>query len=273
MRAEVVGAGGAEISLSVGGARHARPLVLVHGWAQSSHVWAAQFADPALAGRFRLIAMDLRGHGASDAPAGGYDDSRIWADDLAAVLEFAGPDPIVVAWSYGGLVLTDYLRVHGSAHIGGIVLAGALTEIGKGREGGRIGDAMRAAIPAALSADPEVAVPALTEFSTAMAAKPVPGPLAQALLGSCLSVPPSVRSAMFRRDVESAEVLAAIDKPCLIVHGTNDRVVAPAAAEYAAGKIPGAVLRWFVDAGHLPFVESAEEFNSVLRQFSGEQPK
>ncbi|GAA3553140.1 alpha/beta hydrolase [Amycolatopsis ultiminotia] len=270
MNTEVAGPGGVRIALRVEGAQNSRPIVFVHGWAQASNAWSAQLADPALSARFRLVAMDLRGHGASDVPAAGYDDPRQWADDLAAVLDFAGPDAIVVGWSYGGLVIADYLRVHGTARLAGIVLVGAITEIGRGRAGGQNGPVMRAALPAALSEEAEVAVPALVEFARAQASPRVPGSYTQAMLGHSLAVPPSVRGALFRRDIGSAEVLQAVDKPVLVVHGTADRVVAPAAAEYSAGKIPGAVVRWFVDAGHLPFVEEPGEFNSLLRQFSGE---
>ncbi|RJQ83472.1 alpha/beta fold hydrolase [Amycolatopsis panacis] len=269
MNTEVAGPGGVRIALRVEGAENSRPIVFVHGWAQSADAWSAQLADPALSGRFRLVAMDLRGHGASGVPAAGYDDPRQWAGDLAAVLDFAGPDAILVGWSYGGLVITDYLRVHGTARLSGIVLVGAVTEIGRGREGGRTGPVMRAALPAALSDDAEVAIPALVEFARAQASARVPGAYAQAMLGRSLSVPPAVRGALFRRDVGSAEVLAAVDVPVLVVHGTADQVVDPAAAEYSAGKIPGAVLRWFVDAGHLPFVEEPGEFTALLRQFSG----
>ncbi|QRP45541.1 alpha/beta fold hydrolase [Amycolatopsis sp. FDAARGOS 1241] len=270
MNTGVSGTTGVRLNVRVEGAENSRPIVFVHGWAQSSRAWSAQLADPGLTERFRLVAMDLRGHGASDVPAAGYDDPRQWADDLAAVLDFAGDDAIVVGWSYGGLVITDYLRVHGTARLAGIVLVGAITEIGRGREGGKTGPVMRAALPAALSDDPEVAVPALTGFMRSQASTAVPGTFAQALLGASLAVPPAVRTALFKRDVESADVLAAVDKPTLVVHGGADRVVDPSAAEYSAGKIPGAVLRWFVDAGHLPFVEDAGEFNSALRRFSGE---
>ncbi|HWD01128.1 MAG TPA: alpha/beta hydrolase [Amycolatopsis sp.] len=272
MNTEVTGSAGVRLRVRVEGPDTARPIVFVHGWAQSSLAWSAQLADPALRERFRLVAMDLRGHGASDVPADGYDDPRAWAGDLAAALEFAGDDAIVVGWSYGGLVITDYLRVHGTARIGGIVLVGAITEIGRGRAGGRTGPVMRAALPAALAEDAEVAVPALVEFARAQSSSAVPGSFTQALLGASLAVPPSVRAALFKRDVESADVLAKIDKPALVIHGTADGVVDPSAAEYSAGKIPGAVLRWFVEAGHLPFAENSEEFNSALRRFSGEQP-
>ncbi|WP_410607101.1 alpha/beta fold hydrolase [Amycolatopsis sp. lyj-109] len=270
MRTEVVGHGGVRLGLRVEGEQNSRPIVFVHGWAQSAGCWAAQLADPALTERFRLVAMDLRGHGASDVPITGYDDPHAWADDLAAVLDFAGPDAIVVAWSYGGLVLADHLRVHGTARLRGLVLVGAITEIGRDRPGGRVGALMREHMRAMLSDDPDIAVPALTAFTRDMAATPVPDTQAQALLGASLSVPPSVRSALFRRDVGSEEVLAGIDKPTLVLHGSHDGVIDPSAAEYALGKIPGATRRWFTGGGHAPFAESAAEFDAVLRQFAEE---
>ena len=270
MRTEVAGHGGVRLGLRVAGEENGKPIVFVHGWAQSGGCWAAQLADPALTERFRLVAMDLRGHGASDVPVTGYDNPEVWADDLAAVLDFAGPDAIVVAWSYGGLVLVDHIRVHGTARLGGIVLVGAITEIGRDRAGGRVGPLMREHMRAMLSDDPDIAVPALTEFSRGMAAGAVPGAQIQALLGASLSVPPAVRSALVRRDVASEEVLAGIDKPTLVVHGTADRVIETSAAEHALGKISGARGRWVVDGGHAPFAESAAEFDAVLRQFAEE---
>lgn len=270
MQTEVVGGGGVRLGVRVVGAEQSRPIVFVHGWAQSSLAWSHQLADPGLAERYRLVAVDLRGHGTSDVPVEGYDDPGLWAADLAAVLEFAGAPAIVVAWSYGGLVLTDYLRVHGTEGIAGIVLAGAITELGRGKPGGKVGPAMRAALPDALSDDIAVALPALTTLCDGMASRPVPGALAQSLLGSCLSVPPAVRSALFRREVENADVLAAVDVPALVIHGTEDAVVDVSAGEYAAGKIVGARARWFQGVGHLPFVEEAAEFTSALRQFAGE---
>jgi hypothetical protein len=83
----------------------------------------------------------------------------------------------------------------------------------------------------------------------------------QRRLGEFLLVPPRVRRAMFRRSLGSVDVLTAVTVPTLVVHGTADAVVAPGAAEYAAGKIPGASLRWFQAVGHVPFAERPDEFN------------
>ncbi|GDY29489.1 alpha/beta fold hydrolase [Gandjariella thermophila] len=276
----VTGAGGIRLAVREAGRRGALPAVLLHGWAQSSAVWSGLLDTPAMTDGFRLVAADLRGHGDSDAPdgpsaasagesasAGGYADPDAWAGDVAALLAHAGPGAVLLGWSYGGLVVTDYLRRHGTAGLAGIVLVGAITEIGRDHPGGRIGPVMRAALPAALDEDPAVAVPALLEFTAGLGAGRLPGELVQRLLGAALRVPPRVRAALFRRDVASADVLAAVDVPTLVMHGRRDAVVDPAAGEYAAATIPGATLRWFDDAGHAPFLERPEEFTAELAAF------
>ncbi|MDQ3578004.1 MAG: alpha/beta hydrolase [Actinomycetota bacterium] len=252
------------IAVRVAGEPDSPPIVLVHGWGQSGEVWSAQVDD--LARDHYVLAPDLRGHGESDEPETGYDDPAAWADDLAAVLDLAGSPAIVVGWSYGGLVVTDYVRERGCVDLAGIVLVGALTEIGRDRPGGVIGPAMRAALPDILSADPGVAIPAVMTLTAGMTADPMSGAEIQRAVGRTLRVSPRVRKALFRRDVDSAEVLAGITVPTLIAHGTEDAVVHPSAAEYAAGKIPGALTRWFTAAGHSPFAERADEFNRALRE-------
>ncbi|MBB1034963.1 alpha/beta fold hydrolase, partial [Dietzia sp. CQ4] len=59
-----VSSDGTVIAYRVLGDPAARPLVLVHGWAQSSACWGPDLLD-ALAARFRVVAVDLRGHGHS----------------------------------------------------------------------------------------------------------------------------------------------------------------------------------------------------------------
>lgn len=266
------GAAGTRLVVRASGRPRLPPIVFVHGWARSSLDWAAQLLDPALLAGRHLLAVDLRGHGESEVAAGGYDDPAVWAGDLAAVLEYAGEPAVMVGASYGGLVITDYLRVHGCARVRGLVLVGALTEIGAGHPGGAVGPLMRAGIRDYLSEDLAVAVPALTRLAAGLTAEPASGEVVQRRLGEFLRVPPRVRRAMFRRSVSSADVLERVTVPTLIVHGTQDAVVHPSAAEYAAGKIPGASLRWFEAVGHLPFAERVEEFNTALRELADRQP-
>ncbi len=269
MLTEVLGADGVWIAVRATDDPQGPPIVFVHGWASSGAVWAGQMADPELAARFRLLAMDLRGHGASGTPGDGYDQAVAWAGDLAAVLAYAGRPAVLVGWSYGGLVIADYVREHGTADVAGLVFAGALTEIGRDRPGGAIGPAWDGVMRPALSEDPAEAVPALTTLAGRMTPRPRPGAEIQRHVGEMLRVPPGVRKALFRRDVDSSEVLAGVTVPTLVLHGTGDTVVAPSSAEYTAGKIPGASLRWCEEVGHMPFVERRAEFNAALLEFAG----
>ncbi|WP_424183305.1 alpha/beta fold hydrolase [Actinokineospora sp. G85] len=263
----VTGHDGTRIAVRESGDPANPPVVLVHGWAQSGAVWDGQAR--ALAADFHVLAPDLRGHGASEDPGSGYGDSAAWAGDLAAVLALNERPATVVGWSYGGLVLTDYLREHGDDRLAGLVLVGALTEIGRGRPGGAVGAAMRAALPAVLDEDPALAIPAMVALIERMTAEPAPGPDVQRRVGAALAVAPAVRRALFARTVDSAAVLDKIRKPAVVVHGTADAVVAPAAAEYAAGKIPGAVARWLPGVGHQPFTERADAFTDLVRALAG----
>ena len=75
-----------EVALHVAemGPADAPPLVLVHGWPQNWWCWHR--VAPLLAGDYRLIMPDLRGHGWSDAPPIGYEKERI-ARDLIGLLD------------------------------------------------------------------------------------------------------------------------------------------------------------------------------------------
>ncbi|GAA0650607.1 alpha/beta hydrolase [Kutzneria viridogrisea] len=261
-RVRVTTPDGTQLAVHETGPHGAPAVVLLHGWAAAATAWPEQISD-----ELRVLAVDLRGHGESDVPSGGYDDPDVWAGDVSAVLDHVGAPAVLVGWSYGGLVITDYLRRHGTRGVAGVVLVGAITEIGRGRSGGHIGPAMRAALPDALSDDPSRAVPALLDLTVSMTADPAPGADVQRALATSLRVPPSVRAALFRRDVASADVLERVDVPALLVHGTKDAVVDPKATDYAAGLIPGAEVSWYADTGHMPFVERADQFRADLVTF------
>lgn len=78
------------------------PVLLVHGWTCDSHDWVFQL--DAFAERHRVIAVDLRGHGRSSAPASDYTAQR-YAADIALLLERLGVDQVVVVGhSLGGSV-------------------------------------------------------------------------------------------------------------------------------------------------------------------------
>lgn len=267
---QVTGTDGTRLALYEHGQVDQGPVLLfVHGWAQSARCWDGVMAGE-LVRRYHLAAVDLRGHGASDAPDGGYRDPAVWAADLATVLDALPDRPVVlVGWSYGGLVIADHIAACGRGRVAGVVLVGAITGIGRGRPAGRVGPVMRAALPDALSDDPAVAVPALTAFVTGMDAA-LTGPQVQRLLGAALATPPHVRAALFDRVADGAgfaRVTGETGLPVLVLHGTDDPVVDRAAAEHHLATLPGAGGDWWEGHGHLPFLADEPRFAAALDAF------
>ena len=78
------------------------PVLLLHGFPQSSREWAPVIMD--LATDHRAIAPDLRGAGQTDAPAAGYDAPTV-ASDVIALLDALGLDRVaLVAHDWSALV-------------------------------------------------------------------------------------------------------------------------------------------------------------------------
>jgi pimeloyl-ACP methyl ester carboxylesterase len=91
------------------GPADAPALLLVHGWGGDGREWSPH--AEALAGRFRVLVPDLRGHGRSEVPAEG-NTPREMAEDLAALITALGAGPVTaVGHSMGGQVV-NLLAVH-----------------------------------------------------------------------------------------------------------------------------------------------------------------
>jgi pimeloyl-ACP methyl ester carboxylesterase len=85
------------------------PVVLTHGFATSSDVWASQ--TEALAGTNTVLAWDLRGHGRSAPPPGRYPREAALAD-LAAVVARAGAPALLAGHSVGGYLSLAHALAH-----------------------------------------------------------------------------------------------------------------------------------------------------------------
>jgi pimeloyl-ACP methyl ester carboxylesterase len=123
---KVTGGGDVQISVVETGNPKGRPIVFIHGFSQCGLAWNQQMSSD-LADDYRLVSMDMRGHGQSDKPRDAYGDSKVWADDVNAVIDTLDlDDPVLVGWSYGPLVILDYIRHYGEDNIGGINFIGAV---------------------------------------------------------------------------------------------------------------------------------------------------
>lgn len=88
------------------------PVVLVHGYSGNSRNWA--LTAPALSHDFRLISMDLRGHGLSQKPAreGDHSYPQMAEDVYQLLLHLGVEQAYVVGHSMGGRVVQDLVLAH-----------------------------------------------------------------------------------------------------------------------------------------------------------------
>ena len=240
-------------------------IVFIHGFCQSALSWTRQLADPALAAEFRMVAYDLRGHGASDKPTATehYTDDRRWADELAAVIAAAGMKrPVLVGWSYAGRVITDYVRTHGPGGIAGINFVAALakTDAAQFGPGGRH-------LPGMLSDDLATNIEATRGFLRACFEKQPNADEFETMLAFNMVIPPRVREALRSRTANPGDLLPTLRLPVLVTHGVLDQLVLVGMARSVAATVPGAKLSVYDGIGHAPFFEDAARFNRELAAF------
>jgi pimeloyl-ACP methyl ester carboxylesterase len=249
------------------GPRGARPLLFVHGYSQSHLSWREQLSAD-LAEEFRLVALDLRGHGESSKPREGYDDGRVWADDLRAVVEALNlADLVFVGWSYGSLVVLDYLAAYGVDRVVGANLVGVVCGIGTERTNGWLQPGYLDLFPDIVSDDAETCVAALERLVDLCFHTRLDPEERYRTLGFNVVVPSRVRDGMRDRTVSHLDRMADFAVPTLLSHGVHDAVVSVDAAREAATRIPEATLSTYRDGGHAPFREHPERFNEELRAF------
>lgn len=248
---------GVKIALIDGGSSTGRRVVFVHGIAQSKAAWAPIFESP-LAKTHRLVAYDLRGHGDSDKPGGAALQRPLLADDLAAVIE--GLDhPVVVAWSFGGTVIGEYLRKFGDGALGGIVLAAAA--IRSGREAKELfGPVMMGNARALMSDDPTVYESGARTFFADSVAAPLPASIVEHGVNEMLRVPAHVRRAYLSGGDDYVADVSRVKVPLTTIHGTTDRVVLPAMSDL----IPHARAVRLEGLGHVPWLEAPGDFVRAL---------
>lgn len=265
----VEGGGGVPLSVMAAGPREGRAILFIHGFSQSRLCWMRQF-EGALAERYRLVAFDLRGHGGSGRPerTGSYTAGRLWAEDVAAVIAGSGIDrPVLVGWSYAGFVIGDYLRRFGREGVAGINLVAATTLIGTDEVLALLGQGLLANSPAMCRAELAANVAATRRFVRACSARPLPPDWHETMLAFNMTVPPSVRRALFSRTEDFDDVLSSVRLPVLLTHGTADDIVLPAMTDRIARAMPAARLSLYDGVGHMPFVEDQPRFDRELADF------
>lgn len=250
-------------------------LILVHGYGSSLHTWEPWVER--LGDDYRIISLDLPGHGLTRAPAG-YDASMdaFVAEVRALANELQLGSFAIAGSSMGGNVAWEYALAH-PEQIQSLILVGASgwPDTPEGEDEDPLvfrvlrnpiaGPLMRNIDSTALTRqglqaaffDPALAtedmVRRYVDLSRAPGHRDI---LLQLTLG--------VRE----RNYATPERLAPLaNTPVLILQGDTDRLVSPAHAEQFHNAISGSQLMVFEDTGHIPQEERPDESAMAAREF------
>ncbi|MFP4003139.1 MAG: alpha/beta fold hydrolase [Alphaproteobacteria bacterium] len=266
----VEGGGGLKLHVREWGDTNAPPILLIHGWSQHHLCWFRQI-ESSLPGTFRLVAMDIRGHGQSEAPLEPefYSDGALWADDVRNVIEHLDlRNPLLVCWSYGGLIVGDYLRRYGDGAIAGVNFVNAAIGVGEGWSGNYVGPGFLEHVPGACSDDQEVALKTIRDFLHTCFVKPLPQGDMEHAVGWNMLVHPQVRANLVAREEDFTPELANLNKPVLITYGSDDTVILPAMAMTIRDHVPEGEMSEYAGTGHAPKLEEPDRFNTELERFA-----
>jgi non-heme chloroperoxidase len=269
---EVTGGSGIRLHVREWGPRAAPPILFVHGWSQSHMAWRHQY-ESGLAQDYRLVALDLRGHGMSDKPTEveAFTDGDLWAADVAAVIAALSlVKPLLVSWSFGGFVISDYLRVHGDAAISGINYVGWGVVMGNTEAELRfVGRGFHDHYQGAVSEDMPTAIAAMRGFVHACLGQPVSAEDLETLIACNVMVPRFTRWACtLRKAIDFTPVIERLSVPVLATYGTRDTIALPIAGDHIASVCRRGAASFYEGAGHAPFLEMPERFNRELGEFA-----
>ena len=256
---------GVVIAVQEAGDPNGTPILFIHGLLGSHLSWEKQVNSPELQ-RYRLITFDLRGHGVSGQPerADAYREGRRWADDLAAVIAGSGArQPVLVGWSLGAAVITNYLAAYGDEEIAGAVYVGGVIEL----EPEQIVPQPHAYRGMA-SSDLKTHLDAEREFVRLCFARQPDADTFQRLVANAAMASEYMQNAVHGMTLDARKGLGALHKPLLLIYGAQDALVqAKPSFNRARALNPGALGKFYPESGHAPFLEEAERFNRDLSTF------
>jgi pimeloyl-ACP methyl ester carboxylesterase len=256
-------------TLNIGGAaiqyadKGQGPAVLfLHGFGLSLGMWDAQ---EALAPRYRIVRFDARGFGGSEVGDALLSMARI-ADDAAVLIDRLRLGPVVlVGCSMGGYAALSFAQKHPSL-LRGLVLVD--TRAGADSPEARMGRGDLAA--RVMKEGPQAALDFFLPRVFGETTKKSRGDVMARFKDMVLATSPrglsdGLHGIAGRQD--STPLLREIHVPTLVVCGEEDLITPRADAEIMQRGIAGAELAMIPKSGHLPSMETPDEFNLVLANF------
>jgi 3-oxoadipate enol-lactonase len=239
------------------------PIVFLHAFPLNRTMWIAQ--ERALSSWHRVITVDLRGHGESDAPLWHYTLDQA-ADDIRGLLDHLSVSlAVFVGLSMGGYILFAFYRKYAD-RVKGLVLADTraqadtpegktarfqMAQLAYNQGPAAIADLM---IPKLLSPEAIQSKPTLVQQVRSM----IEGNQISGIAGDLM--------AMAERP-DSVPLLHQMTCPTQIIVGELDVATPPPDSKLMADQIPGARLATIPGAGHLSNLEQPDRFNHIVGAF------
>lgn len=239
-------------------------VLLLHGYLESIEVWE-EFAG-ALGRQYRVICVDLPGHGFSDWGGRRVIGIDYMADTVAAVLDAAGVERCTaVGHSMGGYVALA-LAVNHPRRVEGLVLfhsspnadspekaANRLREV-------ELVEAGKKEMLARVNPGKGFATANLRRCAEAI------GELAEQVMMTDDEAIAGVLRGMAERP-DRNEAMRRLSVPELMIFGRDDNYIPVPAAEAMAQAQPQAQVAWLDGAGHMGFIEQPDQSLAILTDF------
>ena len=259
MRAKING-----ISLAYHDQGAGLPIVFLHAFPLNRTMWAPQ--EAALVPHFRVLSIDLRGHGESDAPLWHYTLDQA-ADEVRKVLDqLSIQQAIFAGLSMGGYILFSFYRKYANL-VKGMILADtrAQADTEEGKDGRyQLAQTAYRKGPAAVA---DIMIPKLLSPGTIQSRPEIVQKVRSMIEGTETSGIVCALMAMAER-TDSIPLLPHISCPTQIIVGELDQATPPSDAAIMAEHIPGSQLAVIPEAAHLANLEQPGLFNELVRSFA-----
>lgn len=244
-------------------------IIFLHAFPLNRTMWAEQ--EKAFSSQFRVVTIDLRGHGESDAPLWRYTLDQA-ADDVIGLLDHLSiRQAVFVGLSMGGYVLFALYRKYAN-RVKGLVLADtrAQADTAEGKEA-RFQMA-QTAYQKGPSAIADIMIPKLLSPATVQTKPGLVRHVRAMIEGNQISGIAGDLMAMAERP-DSVTLLKQITCPAQIIVGELDLPTPPSDAKLMADLIPNARLAIIPAAAHLSNLEKPDTFNNTVSEFVGNETR
>jgi pimeloyl-[acyl-carrier protein] methyl ester esterase len=242
-------------------------LLLLHGWGLNVRVWDGLVDE--LSDRFRMIAVDLPGHGRSPPGSGrGTPAEQAWL--ILQALSTISDRYSLLGWSLGGQIALD-LAAAMPWHIEKLVLVATTPKFVSGPDWPYgMAESAITKMATQLQADYEQTVSDFLELQVRGSAESasVLTQLRQALIAHGAAQPDALEVGLKRlAGSDLRATLLHVQMPTLVIAGQNDRITPPSASRALAGTLPNARYVEMRRSAHAPFLSHRAEFAELVAGF------